>query len=215
MVVKKIELGSLSTNCYILIDESTKKAAIIDPADYNDELKDLLDSCDISSIEYILLTHGHFDHLQGVAKLKEIYKSAEIAIHSLDADCLVDPEKSLSATSPFATQIQIPVKADIILNDNDEFKLGNLNIEVLHTPGHTRGSICFLCEDVIFSGDTLFCKTVGRTDFEGGSMEDMLKSVLRIGNLPGDYTVYPGHNRETTLEEERQHNRYMRKIIWS
>ncbi len=215
MIIKKIELGTLPTNCYVLIDEDTKKAAIIDPAECSDSLLGMLNESDISSVDFILLTHGHFDHILGVSKLKEIFKDAKVAIHKFDSDCLLDPQKSMAATSEYANQVQIPVNADIIFNDNDEIKLGNLSLKVLHTPGHTKGSICFVCNDVIFSGDTLFCKTVGRTDFQGGSMEDMLNSVNRLGNLKGNYTVYPGHNRETTLDEERIHNRYMRKIKWS
>ncbi|MEG2051142.1 MAG: MBL fold metallo-hydrolase [Oscillospiraceae bacterium] len=215
MQIIKMMLGSIATNCYILIDDATKKAAVIDPAECSAELLDVLKSNDISSVDYILLTHGHFDHILGVSKLKKIYKDAKVAIHLLDADCLFDPNKSMASTSEYANEIQEPLTADIILNDNDEFNLGEIGIKVLHTPGHTKGSICLICEDIIISGDTLFCKTVGRTDFEGGSMQDMLQSLKKLGNLKGDYAVYPGHNRETTLNEEREHNRYMRKMKWS
>ncbi len=212
MKITKIELEPFSTNCYVLIDDNTKKAAIIDPAICSQELLNHIKSSDISEIEYILLTHGHFDHILGVAGLKEIYKNAKVAIHSLDADSLSNPKKSLAKS--IVGDLQKPVDADIILNDNDKIKLGDLSIDVLHTPGHTPGSVCFLCKDVMFSGDTLFCKTVGRTDFEGGSMDDMLKSVNRLGNLKGDYNVFPGHSAKTTLDEERKHNRYMRKNEW-
>ncbi|MFY9379820.1 MAG: MBL fold metallo-hydrolase [Acutalibacteraceae bacterium] len=212
MKITKIELEPFSTNCYILIDDNTKKAAIIDPAICSQELLNHIKSSDISEIEYILLTHGHFDHILGVADLKGIYKNAKVAIHSLDADSLSNPKKSLAKS--IVGDLQKPVNADIILNDNDKINLGDLSIEVLHTPGHTPGSVCFLCGDTMFSGDTLFCKTVGRTDFEGGSMDDMLKSVNRLGNLKGDYNVFPGHSEKTTLDEERKHNRYMRKNEW-
>lgn len=212
MKITKIELEPFSTNCYILIDDNTKKAAIIDPAICSQELLNHIKSSDISEIEYILLTHGHFDHILGVAGLKEIYKNAKVAIHSLDADSLSNPKKSLAKS--IVGDLQKPVDADIILNDNDKIKLDDLSIDVLHTPGHTPGSVCFLCKDAMFSGDTLFCKTVGRTDFEGGSMDDMLKSVNRLGNLKGDYNVFPGHSAKTTLDEERKHNRYMRKNEW-
>lgn len=212
MKITKIELEPFSTNCYVLIDDNTKKAAIIDPAICSQELLNHIKSSDISEIEYILLTHGHFDHILGVAGLKEIYKNAKVAIHSLDADSLSNPKKSLAKS--IVGDLQKPVDADIILNDNDKIKLGDLSIDVLHTPGHTPGSVCFLCKDAMFSGDTLFCKTVGRTDFEGGSMDDMLKSVNRLGNLKGDYNVFPGHSAKTTLDEERKHNRYMRKNEW-
>lgn len=214
MQIIKFELGSICTNCYILIDDDTRRAAIIDPAQCTAELLDKLETSNISSVDYILLTHGHFDHILGVSKLKEIYSNAKVAIHSMDAECLYDPYQSMAATSDFSEDIQTPVKADIILNDNDTIELGTLTLKVLHTPGHTRGSVCFVCDDVIFSGDTLFCKTVGRTDFKGGSMQDMLNSIKKLGSLDGDYYVYPGHNRETTLEQEREHNRYMRKMEW-
>ncbi len=212
MNIIKLELEPFSTNCYILIDEKTKKAAIIDPAIYSNELLNQIKSNDISEVEYILLTHGHFDHILGVAELKDAYKDAKIAIHSFDSDCLSDPHKSMAKS--IIGDAQKLVEADINLKDNYSLKLGELSIDVLHTPGHTPGSVCFVCEDAIFSGDTLFCKTVGRTDFEGGSMQDMLESINRLGNLKGNYDVFPGHNRETTLDEERKHNRYMRKNQW-
>ncbi|NCC88120.1 MAG: MBL fold metallo-hydrolase [Clostridia bacterium] len=215
MKIIKLELGIIQTNCYILIDETTKKAAIIDPAICSDKLLDKLKSYDISDVEYILLTHGHFDHILGVAELKKIYKNAKVAIHSVDAVCLEDPKKSMSKFSAYLDKIQTPVRPDIMLKDNDEINLGELKLKVLHTPGHTPGSICFVCDDVIFSGDTLFCKTVGRTDLEGGNMDDMINSINRIGKLQGDYTVFPGHNRETTLDDERKNNRYMRNSQWS
>lgn len=215
MEIIKLILGNLGTNCYVVIDEQTRKSAVIDPADYGKELKYVLENNNISSVDFILLTHGHYDHIWGVKDLKNDYPDAKIAIHSLDEECLRDEQKSLKDTSVYALQPKLNLNADVILEESDVIKLGSLELEVIHTPGHTPGSICFVCSDVIFSGDTLFCKTVGRTDFLGGNMDDMLKSLKKLGSLKGDYKVLPGHSIETSLEMERHHNRYMRKIAWS
>lgn len=216
MQIYSLILGELGNNCYILVDEQTKKAAVIDPSVCNERLIRKIEET-VGTLEYILLTHGHFDHIGGVPKLKEKYPNAKIAIHKLDENCFNDDKKSLMNISQYynPNEKKEPVKADIILKDNDEIKLGNLTIKVMHTPGHTPGGVCFICNDVIFSGDTLFCKTVGRTDFFDGSFDDIIESVKRLGNLDGDYRVLPGHSVETTLEDERKHNRYMRKMVWS
>jgi glyoxylase-like metal-dependent hydrolase (beta-lactamase superfamily II) len=208
-------LGIGQANCYILIDESTNKSAVIDPGECSSELLDSICSNNAQDMEYILLTHGHYDHILGVAKLKKLYPNAKIAIHELDAVCLQNPEYSTAKKVLGLLASQEPVSADIELQDNDVLEVGSLKVRVMHTPGHTPGGLCYICNDIIFTGDTLFCKTIGRTDFARGSMDDMMKSISRLGNLPGDYTVYPGHNRSTTLDVERKQNRYMRKIEWS
>lgn len=206
----RLPMGPIQANCYVLIDEKTKEAAVIDPGDCTEELKALIESDEISKVQYILLTHGHFDHILGVPQVKEL-TGAKIAIHEKDANCLHDEHASLADIEN--PGIQQMCEADILLHEGDVLTLGTSEIRVLETPGHTRGGVCFMCEDLLFTGDTLFCLTYGRTDFEGGSVADMQKSLQRLVDLDGDYTVLPGHNRATTLSYERKRNRYIRRGI--
>ena len=206
--VEKLVLGPVEANTYIITDEESGQSAVIDAGDFNEALKTAVSD---KNVKYILLTHGHFDHILGVHGLKE-FTNAKVVIHPADSDCLKDGNKSLAfAAGGFP---QVPVEADILVSQGDTLNLGNTEIKVMHTPGHTKGGVCYIIEKdrILFTGDTLFALTVGRTDFEGGSDEEMFESVMRLSGLNGDYAVYPGHNRSTTLENERQRNRYMRKL---
>ena len=196
-------------NRYLLIDEATNTAAVIDPAWYEGALEETLASMPELQIKYILLTHGHFDHLLGAAPLKAA-TGAAVVVHALDAACLSDPVRSLAAENGLA---QTPMTADLLVEDGDTLTLGGETIRVLHTPGHTPGGVCYLLERdrVLFSGDTLFCMTVGRTDL-GGDPVAMADSLRRLIALEGDYRVLPGHNRETTLEQERHRNIFIRRM---
>ncbi len=202
-------MGMIGENCYALTDEESGLTAIVDPGAMTEELRDFLRTLPAGAVPYILLTHGHFDHILGVPEVRRM-TGAQIVIHELDAPCLEDERESLADQECPGVQEYVP--ADILVREGDEIALGSLTLQVMHTPGHTRGGVCYRCGDVIFSGDTLFCHTCGRTDFPGGSMEEMLGSLRRLAALEGDCTVYPGHNRETTLSEERVRNRYMRKL---
>lgn len=208
MNVKNIPLGPISANCYILTDDETGVSTVIDPGEFNDELKSLVSGL---NVKYILLTHGHFDHILGVSELKA-FTGAEVAIHKLDADCLESEQKSLCAWE--YPDMQKPVKADVLLSDGDKINIGNSVLRVLHTPGHTKGGVCYIDEQnrIIFSGDTLFCLTAGRSDFPGGSTTELMESLKKLKTLDGDYKVFTGHNRATTLSFEREHNKYMRSL---
>lgn len=208
ITVDAIPLGPVAANTYVLTDMASGETAVIDAGDFNDKLKELIKG---KNIKYILLTHGHFDHILGVYDLKE-FTHAKVFIHTLDADCLENEYKSLASWEYPGSQK--PLKADVLLNDGDKIMLGETEIRVMHTPGHTRGGVCYIIdsERIIFSGDTLFCLTAGRTDFEGGSDEELMASLIRLRRLDGDYKVYTGHNKSTTLDFERTHNRYMRRI---
>ncbi len=197
------------SNCYLIVNEKTGEGAVVDPAWYGDALKKAIGDI---RIKYILLTHGHFDHIFGVHGLREA-TGAKVVIHEKDAGHLLDPKKSL-ADGNFPEK-QIPVEADMFVEDGDVLTLGDEEIKVMHTPGHTMGSVCYICENdrVIISGDTLFCMTAGRTDFFDGSDELMIESLKRLIALEGDYSVYPGHNRMTTLESERKRNWYIRRMV--
>ncbi|MBQ6601725.1 MAG: MBL fold metallo-hydrolase [Clostridia bacterium] len=195
-------------NCYILKDEASGEALVVDPGAYNQCFENMLRQEGITSLKYILLTHGHFDHIGGIKKLKAGF-GGEIVIHGEDEACLQDGDKSLASGFGFE---QNSVKADKILCDGDELALGDFSVRVIHTPGHTRGSVCYAVSDMIFSGDTLFKGTVGRTDFPGGSFDEIVKSLSKLAFLEGDYKVYPGHDVSTTLERERRYNPYMKGI---
>lgn len=209
--ITKIQLEhEIFANCYLLADEATGAAAVVDPGWYGDAIKNALKEAR-ADLQYILLTHGHFDHVSGVYGLKKD-TGAAIVIHEKDKDCLADPDKSLATGN--LPVIPKPVYADILVADGDKIALGESTIEVMHTPGHTPGSVCYIIEDgrAILSGDTLFCRTVGRTDFLGGSVTDMDNSIRRLIALDGDYRVLPGHNRETTLDSERICNHWIRRM---
>lgn len=196
--------GMVYANCYIVKDEESGDAFVVDPGSYTKRLEAVLSEMKIEKLRYILLTHGHFDHIEGVKKLKENY-GGEIVIHSEDADCLYDKKKSLASKFFF---IQNDVTADKLICDGDKLSFGGGEIEVVHTPGHTRGSVCYLICDMMFSGDTLFRNTIGRTDFPGGSFEEIKASLQKLSLLETDYKVYPGHDVSTTLAAEKKHNPY-------
>ncbi len=209
MNISCFPLGDIGANCYVLTDDVTKQAVVIDPGVPSDEVNDALMGYDL---KYILLTHGHFDHIFGSASLKKLYPDAKLCIHKNDEICLNDRAYNLIGDdySGFLPEM----KADIILNDGDVIAFGDVQLKVLHTPGHSEGSVCYVDEHnrIIFSGDTLFCLTVGRTDFITGSFEKMMESVKKLSLYDDEYSVYPGHNRSTTIGFERKRNRYMRKI---
>ena len=212
MIISQIQLGhEIFANCYLLIDEGSREAAIVDAGWYNEAIADVIKENNVK-LKYVLLTHGHFDHILGVYGLQK-EEGAKVVIHESDAEHLLDPKKSLCEGN--FPEPQHPVTADITVKDGDVIMLGNEEIKVMSTPGHTNGSVCYILEKdrVIISGDTLFCMTAGRTDFPDGSDEKMIESLKRLIALDGDYTVLPGHNRATTLESERTRNWYIRRMV--
>ena len=212
MKILTLDLGhGMFANCYMLVDEKSGEAAIVDPAWYVEEFNGILEKNN-AKLKYIMLTHGHFDHIFGVHGLRES-TGAKVVIHFRDAEHLVDPKKSLAEGN--MPDPQIPVAADILVKEGDVLTLGDEEIKVMSTPGHTMGSVCYIIEGekTIISGDTLFCMTAGRTDFPDGSDELMIQSLKRLVALDGDYRVLPGHNRETTLESERKRNWYIRRMV--
>ena len=202
-MIKTLAVGDLQTNCHILIDEKTSECIIIDPgADYYriiEELKGL-------SVGYIVNTHGHGDHIGANSKLKEKY-SCQILIHSLDAGMLVSPEENLS--SSFYPVGVKSFKADRLLEDGNEIACGKYTLKVLHTPGHTPGGICLLGEGFIFTGDTLFCGSVGRWDLPGGDGNALRNSVNKLSRFPPEIKIYPGHGPACVLKDEIKHNPFL------
>lgn len=200
-VLKKFTVGPMAVNCYVIADPSTKKACLVDPGFDGMMLKDFLHKNGYS-LEFVINTHGHGDHiaLNG-------YFGSPIYIHKLDKDFLTDTSKNLS--SMFFFKVRSPV-ASRLLEDGDIVELGNLKLEIIHTPGHTPGSISIKWDGVILTGDTLFHNGVGRTDFEYGDGEAILKAIREKLLIYGDDTViYPGHGDISTIGYERRHNPFL------
>ena len=196
-----------TTNTYIVTDEESGETAVVDPSLPEESLMEKLNG---KNVKYVLLTHGHFDHTYG-AKMVKDNTGASLVIHREDDEMIHDTIKNEFAAS-FPNIVFPEVDADILAEDGTELTLGNTKITVMHTPGHTKGGVCYLFKEdrVMFSGDTLFRLTAGRTDLYGGNGRDELRSLAKIGELEGDYKVYPGHDDDTTLDFERANNRYMR-----
>ncbi|MFC1861723.1 MBL fold metallo-hydrolase [Chloroflexota bacterium] len=205
MIIERLEVGPLASNCYIVGAESTKEGMIIDPgAEANTILKRVEDLG--LEIKFIVLTHGHTDHVGAIKGVKEA-TAAEVAIH-------VDDARFIQPGQPRATlygfSIQDPPSPDRLLKGGDSIDIGNLHFLVLHTPGHTPGGICLLTEGVVFTGDTLFNFGIGRFDMPGGSGSQLMNSITtKLMVLPDKTAVYPGHGPETTIGTERQGNPFL------
>ena len=196
-----------TTNTYIVTDEESGETAVVDPSLPEESLMEKLNG---KNVKYVLLTHGHFDHTCGAKMIKE-NTGAKVVIHKEDDEMLHDISKNEFEENCIGSNFP-EVDADINSEDGTELMLGNTKITVMHTPGHTKGGVCYLFNEdrVMFSGDTLFRLTAGRADLYGGNGRDELRSLAKIGELEGDYKVYPGHDDDTTLDFERANNRYMR-----
>ena len=202
MKVKLLRVGPIGTNCYILEDDQTNLAAVIDPGDEPELIQEALEKEGVE-VRYLLLTHGHYDHTTAVPALHRVYPQADIYIHQADAN------GAGSTLFPLAGEVD-----DLKLYDEgDVIRLGDHEIQVLHTPGHSPGSVTLKVEDVLFTGDTLFAGSCGRTDLAGGSYAEIMASLKKLGQLPGDYHVCPGHDVTSTLERERRSNPFLREAM--
>lgn len=201
MKIKTIVVGPLQVNCYIAYDEGTKEAMVIDPGDEPDMIMDLIEQAGLK-VKLILLTHGHFDHVGAVDDMKEL-TGAPILIHRKDKEIY---SQANTHAYMWGFRIGNPPEPDKFIDEGDEVKIGELQFQVLHTPGHTQGSICLYGMGTVFSGDTLFRDSIGRTDLPGGDMSSMGNSFRRLMKLPHDTIVYSGHGEKTTIGREKQEN---------
>lgn len=201
MILKIFREPPIDNNNYLLIDEESKEAALIDCSAVDSDIKNTLEQYG-TKLKYILLTHGHFDHVAGIRPT-----DAKIVMHENDLPVLNQTNMYLPAFG--IPEITIP-QIDIYINDGDVIKLGNNNIKVIHTPGHTQGGVCYLTDNMLFSGDTVFCESVGRCDLEGGNFDQIVDSIkTKIFTLPEDTIIYPGHGKSTTVGWEKIHNQFM------
>ena len=203
MTIRCLPLGALQANCYLLSDEEGA-TAVIDPGDEAGTILETVRAGELA-VEAILLTHAHFDHILAADELRR-ETGAPVYVYETDAPALADPRRSLTVLAKGGAG---PLRADHLLKDGEELRVGRLAVSVLHTPGHTPGSCCFLCGDALFSGDTLFAGSIGRTDFPGGDDQAMAASLRMLAALEPGIRVFPGHGESTTLSKERIENPYL------
>lgn len=199
MKVLSMQIGLMGNNCYFLCDEASKRCAVIDPSASGKRIADFA-ARQGYTIDKIFLTHGHFDHVGATGTLHELFPAVPIYIHAADTD----NETNMSHNKLVYTNTY---------SDGDRLSVGGLTVQVISTPGHTPGSVTLMAEDALFTGDTLFAGSCGRTDFAGGSPDDMAASLRRLGELAGGFTVYPGHAEHSTLSRERETNPYLREAM--
>lgn len=201
MIIKRIPAGVYAANCYLLMDDNTLETAVIDPGGDVDDIIKAIENLQ-AKVRYILLTHGHTDHTGGVQDLKDKY-NVPVCISEKDEQMIKNGE-----------YIYGPLinggNADIHLKHGDVLKIGNLNLKCIETPGHTPGGMCFLVENVVFTGDTLFAGSIGRTDFAGGDYDTIIRSIKNnLIVLDEDTKVLPGHGPESSIKREKIHNPFL------
>ena len=203
MTIETMAVGFLGTNCYLVY--SGDQAVVIDPGADAEKILERVEALSLK-IEYILLTHAHFDHVLAVS---EIIKKTGATLVSTEGERLRLTDAEVSGHTMLRNREFIPLCADREVSDGEKITVGDMIFEFMLTPGHTEGSVCILCGDVMFSGDTLFAGTCGRCDLSGGDIGQMMKSLKKLFLLPGDFRVLSGHGEETTLSHERVTNMYM------
>jgi glyoxylase-like metal-dependent hydrolase (beta-lactamase superfamily II) len=209
MEIDCLVLGAYQTNCYVLRESDiAEECLIIDAGLGAAQLIGFLQKRRLNPVA-VVLTHGHIDHIAAVTALRKHYPNIRVYIHKLDAEMLAEPGYNLSALAGRLFRVR---PADLYVEDKSIIEHAGIKLMVLHTPGHTPGGICLYSKDegVVFTDDTLFQGSVGRTDFPGGSMDELIDSIKeKIFTLPDDTKVYPGHGPETTIAEEKQHNPFL------
>lgn len=206
MFLEKIPAGVLAVNCYIIGDEKSSRAAVIDPGGDADKILQVLEDNGYE-LDYIILTHAHGDHIGGAQQLQDITK-VPIYIHQDDLYILQDKSKNYSALMAMPG---VEIHTDKLLKDGDSLPLGNETLNIIHTPGHSPGGICILVDNLLFTGDTLFSNSIGRTDLEGGDHEELIQSIkTKLFVLDDDILVLPGHGPASRIGIEKLTNRYVK-----
>jgi glyoxylase-like metal-dependent hydrolase (beta-lactamase superfamily II) len=204
--IERFQVGELWTNCYVISNEQ-KDAIVVDPGGPMKEVISYIERNGLR-VAHVMLTHGHGDHIMGLGEIRTL-AACGVCVQAEDAGCLVSASKNLSAIMGRASEFKA---ADSLLSDGDSLQIGGMKIEVIHTPGHTRGGCCFYITEgpdaLLISGDTLFARSVGRTDLPGGDEVTLIESLKKLESLPDSLPVYPGHGPSTVLGEERKLNPY-------
>ena len=206
MIIKKLEVGPIMANCFILGCESTKEAVVIDPGDDADRILMELAKSELN-VKYLINTHGHFDHVGANKRMKEV-TGAQLAIHPDDEPMLNELSHSASM---FGLSADNSPPADILLKDGDEIIFGEITLKVIHTPGHSKGGICLYTQGHLFAGDTLFAGSIGRTDLPGGDYDTLISSIKqKLLSFDDKTIVYTGHGPETNIGNEKRNNPFLR-----
>ena len=210
MKVARINAGEFGSNCWLVIDEASGDALVIDPSPEIGAIKDAIEHRR-ARVKYILLTHSHFDHMTSCDTLRDL-TGAPLALHEADAEGLVN--SYINCSRVFMNSDLVFRPAELLLKEGDELEIGSEKLSLIHTPGHTKGSACFFIGDSMFSGDTLFDGGIGRSDLPGGSTLELLSSLDRIKSIPRDYLLYTGHGSVSTLEKQKKYNPYLYKMTF-
>ena len=206
MKIVNIPTGMLQANTYLVCDETSRLGFIVDLGGYSKELKNIIEKNDIQ-IQYIVLTHGHGDHIGGVQEHLKDFPDAKVVCSRAEEKMLLDPE--LNEANHFGPE-KVSFKPDILVDDGDTLTVGNMTMKFIMTPGHTEGGMCILIDDVLFSGDTLFCRSIGRTDLAGGDFRTIMESIKKkLFLLPDETQVLPGHMGPTTIGFEKENNPFV------
>lgn len=209
MILERLIVGPLENNCFVVVDEETRSAIIIDPGDEPDRILDLIKQNNYK-VKYIICTHAHFDHIGGLPEIKEEL-GAEIVIHKDELPIYKNAHKHAESWGFMIDPLPEP---DRLVNDNEILSFGKISIKIIHTPGHSPGGICIKLDDVLFTGDTLFKGSVGRTDLPGCDENDLKKSLKKIvSSMPDKVKVLPGHGPYTTIGEEKKFNLFIHSIL--
>ena len=203
--IKRIECAPIGENTYIIKDDSTESCAVIDPGCHNDLIDNFIGG--ENNLFYIILTHAHWDHIIALNEYKKKYPSAKLVVNCDEHEMITD--SSINGTAQYTSE-NVALEADIYIADNEELKLGDTTLKFITTPGHTKGGMCRLADGNLFSGDTLFFRSVGRTDLYGGNWGDLKDSIQnKLFKLDGNTIVYPGHGPSTTIELEMRENPFV------